>query len=86
MRKKAFRSDFEAIGIGPCEEKEIEIRYRKIRNPISCQRCAKDLQDFTEQLKVLEDMNQILKRMLDREVRRRPSAQDLKIIWQKWES
>jgi hypothetical protein len=79
MRKKAFRSDFEVVGIGPCAEKEIEIRYRKIRNAISCQRCAKDLQDFTEYLKVLEGM-------LGSEVDRRPSAQDLKIIWQQWDS
>ena len=86
MRKKTFRSDFEVLGMGASTgKKEIDIHHRQIPSEISCERCMKDLLVFTEQLKTLESANQILIRMLSDDILQRPTVQDLKAIWQKWE-
>ena len=84
MRKKAFAGDLGVMGwvLSAGQMKEIEVRHREIHNEVSCERCIKDVESHNAAQSVLEETNSVLKRTLAKEPHERPSAQELKMIWQ----
>lgn len=85
MKKKAFRSDWDVRDWALSDaKKEIEIGCSG-SDGIRCENCQKTAQDFIAKQQILRDTNPLLNRMLAKEADKRPSARDLKIIWNEWE-
>lgn len=88
MQKKAFLTDWRTLEwISSDDGKEIEIpdHNDEIENPNPCRQCGKNTWEFLSQVQILKDCNDILYRMLGRQAEVRPSARELKGIWQRWE-
>jgi len=90
VTKKAYRNDWEVLGFppGPTRASQRQLVLEPLddaaRPEMHCEVCHKHLELFENALLILRDTNPLLDRMLSKEAPARPSADDLKEIWQNW--
>jgi serine/threonine protein kinase len=84
MRRKAFAGDLGVMGwaLSSGQTKEIRVRRLEMKEDLLCERCAKDILEWNAEQHVLEEINLVLKRALEKEPHQRPSAEELKSNWQ----
>jgi len=88
MKEKAYRNDWEVLGFspglrGPGQRQLLLERLDDAARPeMHCETCDKHLERFKKALLTLKDTNPLLDRLLSKEAQARPSAEDLKEIWQ----
>ena len=85
-QKPAFTSDWDVVELRESAvENTPSLQLSSIEQPLDCVKCTENWKAFEEHLETLGEVNEILRKTLSINVHDRPSARDLRQLWQNWE-
>jgi serine/threonine protein kinase len=91
MRELAYRNDWEFLGFlsGPREKGQRQVTLQQLLEtscpPRPYETCQMHSEEFEGILRDLTDLNLLLPRMLSKDLQNRPTADELKGLWNRWE-
>lgn len=91
MREMAYRSDWEVLGFSsePRGNARRQVPVLQLletpRSPSLCEHCRMHAEQLEQALRDLDNLNPLLDRMLSKESHNRPTAEEIKESWHKWD-
>jgi serine/threonine protein kinase len=91
MREMAYRSDWEVLGFssGSRGNAQRQVTLHQLletpRPPLPCENCGMHAEELERILRDLKDLNALLNRILSKDSQNRPTAEEIKALWHRWD-